>query len=146
MYKRHLLPMLRRFLFLKHMIFITSLLSLPSLLSSPLLLSSLLFSSLWSSVVSVEVVPSLSGVVVVFFSLFCVTASAAPALLLLFLPSLVAVAARAAAVGAAACGSCVFLSGYSSFRVDLSFCSYSLSLRPLLSSCQVHSARRVACT
>ena len=120
------------------------------LLSSPLLFSSLLFSSLLFSslllsspllsvsfIVSVVVVSSLSCVVVVLFYLFCaVTASVAAALLLL-----VAVAARAA-VG----GSCVFLDGCFSFLVDFSFCLFSLSFRPLLSSCQVHSARRVACT
>ena len=86
--------------FLRHMIFIicstfSSLSHLHFLspvlsLSSPLLSfsSPLLFSSPWSSVVSVVVISSLSCVVVVFFFLFCVTASAAPALLQLLLSSL----------------------------------------------------------
>ena len=116
----------------------TSLSHLLSTSSSPplhlLSTSSPLLSSPWSSVVSVVVVSSLSCVVVVsFFSVLrhccCCTVAAASA-----------VAARAAG------GSCVFLSGYFSFRFDFSFCLFSLSFRPLLSSCQVHSARRVACT
>ena len=93
-----------------------------------------------------------------FFLCFCaVAASTAGALLLLLLSSLlvllllllcclwlllVAVAARAAAVGAVG-GSRVFLSGCFSFRAEF-FCLFSLSFRPFLSSCQVHtSARRV---
>ena len=84
--------------FSRHKIFISSPFSPFSpfhILSSSLLFSSLLFSSPWSSIVSVVVVSS-------------------AALLLL----LVAVAARAAAVGAG--GSLMFLSGCFSFRVDFS--------------------------
>ena len=97
--------------------------SSPPLLSSPLLFSSLPFPSLLSPLM---VVSSLSCVVVVFF--FCLVRCC-----------FVAAGRRR--------GSCVFLSGCFSFHIDfLNFCIFSLSFRPLLNCCQVHSARRVACT
>ena len=128
--------MLRRFVlvFLRHMIFITSHLSLLSLLLLHLL-SSLLSSSplrglpLWSFPLCLVLLSSLFSVMCCHCFCCCFVAAAS------------AVAARVAAVGAAG-GSCVFLSGCFSFRVSL----FSLSFRPLLSSCQVHSAWRVACT
>ena len=132
--------------------------SLPSLLftSSPLF-SSLLFSSplrglplslLWSFLLCLVLLSFFFSVLCHCFCCCCVVAAAS------------AVAARVAAVAGAlllcCCWSssllvllvwsCVFLSGCFSFRVGFSFCPFSLSFRPLLSSCQVHSAPRVACS
>ena len=140
--------------FLRHMIFITSPLSLASLiftssLSSPLLFPSLLLLlsvfPLWSFLLCL--------VLVVFVSLFCVTASAPPALLLLLLPSLLVLllllVCCCVAAGRRRCWCCWWVLRVLE-RLSLVsgrfFCLFSPSFRPLLSSCQMHSARRAACT
>ena len=127
-WKRHFSPMPRRFLFCEDMIFIISPFLSPPSSSSLLLSSPLLFSFLFCCLASVSVL----GV----FSLLCVVAASAAVLL-----SLVAV---------------VFVLRL--FLVSGQFSRYfslfSLSLSPLLSSCQVRSANgtlkpldltRVAC-
>ena len=132
------------FMFFGNIIFIISFPCLPSLIftssPSPFLFSSLLFSSLRGLPLSLlclcsVLLSSFLYFVLSSFSLFCVVAGCC-----------VAVAAGAGCCVAVAVGAgaaVVSRFGAVFFR---SFCSFSLSLRPLLSSCQVHSARRVACT
>ena len=123
---------------LSHLHLLFSPLRSSPLLSSPLLCSPLLFSSLLFSVVfRCLCCGRLFRVLCccrLFFSVLCHCFCCS------FVVAASAVAARVAGA------SSVFLSGYFSFWVDFSFCLFSLSFRPLLSSCQVHSARRVACT
>ena len=108
-----------------------------SLSSSPPL-SPLRFSFPSSSVVSVVVVSSLSCVVVVFFSVLCCHCFCC--------------CCRVAA-GRCRCSCCCSWCCWWVLRVrELLFLVFSffllisLSFKPLLRGCQVHSARRVACT
>ena len=132
--------MLRRFLFVWGTWFSSSVPFLSPLSSSsslsPLLSSLPLLSS-----------PPLS--LVVFFSVLCCRRFLCLVLLLLLLSSVhvLLLLLLTAAVAVAARGSCVFLSGCFSGRFfSHHFCLFSMSFRPLLSRCQVHSSRRVAST
>ena len=146
------------------MIFITSPFSLLSLLhllslSSPLIFSSPLrglpLSLLWSF-----------PLCLVLFSSFSLCVVLSLLLLLLLLLAASAIAACVAAVAAVlllaeagrrrcsccCCGCCWWVLHdlerllFVSWQIFRHFCLFSPSLRPLLISCQGHSARRVACT